>query len=252
LIQTTWTQLHPFDLLTPLYQNDETESGSSTVPGCLPLAISQVMNYYSYPKARTQVISAYTTSTHNIYVHQKDPMEYDWQSIHMANGIAMAFLTSDVGAALRADYDSDGTSASITEIPNMSTYFGYDPYMQIFLTDAGLMSSEFVERMYCYELEQGRPIIATGAVDAHAYIIDGYKLFPNGNEFHINWGFSDDYNGWYRVHIKLGLNDYSEEQAIVVNFKPKSSHASTYLYPVFVCKDFYIENNASPSVRKYI
>ena len=50
------------------------------------------------------------------------------------------------------------------------------------------------------ELDEGRPLIYKGYTQdlgaGHAFVVNGY----DEDFFHLNWGWSGSYNGWYLIN----------------------------------------------------
>ena len=67
LLHTTWYQVNPYDLMTPVYEGTEKSSwkGKHSATGCVATAMAQVMYYHRWPQAATTTMTSYTFNYHD-------------------------------------------------------------------------------------------------------------------------------------------------------------------------------------------
>lgn len=179
--------------------------------GCVAVAMAQIMKYYEYPERGTGELS-YKTDTREIDVNVTLGEAYDWDNMldfyendayTDAQKDAVSTLIFHCGAAVSMNYfsDDDGASgARFSDLPNaLLNNFGYDK--NLYLTSRDLFTLEEWTEMLREEIDNGRPVAYSGSNvkdGGHAFIIDGYA--PD-NFFHVNWGWSGTYNGFYSIDL---------------------------------------------------
>lgn len=170
--------------------------------GCGPLAIAEIMRYYSYPS------------------------NYNWANMPYTHG------NSDVSRLIRDINDADprivhdcyGTGMYGSDIPGVFKHFHYSYVKQVALNSFLEIEGEIIKK---------RPVLMTG-IDSrhgigHVWVCDGYKynwflLCDSLNysplecwspleswflpSFHMNWGWRGDYNGWYKYYNPLSVRGY--------------------------------------------
>ena len=199
---TTWDQGNPYNLLCP----EITVSGKKTrtAVGCLATALAQIMYYYQWP-AKGTGSNSYTTDEHKINLSVNFANStYNWSGMTPTYGSssttaaknAVAKLMYDCGVAMDMDYGESSGASFTAAAAALTTYFGYDSSVQLYMRDYFSMSEW--KAMLKSELDAKRPVLYGGsaAKSAHAFVCDGY----DSNElFHINWGWSGVSNGYFAL-----------------------------------------------------
>ena len=218
LMTSTWGQGCGYNNNTP------TCSGGScghTPTGCVATAMAQVMRYHRFPVAYNWAVMPNSVS-----------------SSTSTGSPEISGLMRDIGNNVGMDYGCDGSSAD-TE----------DEVAQTFVGDFGYASASYIDYegtsnydRVTQELRNGRPVVLRGGrragswpiywyTDGHAWVADGFRKSFTWSEdcsmgwghlyFHLNWGWSGSYNGWY------GFNDFTPDSysfnyksGAVVNIKP--------------------------------
>jgi uncharacterized protein YjdB len=233
LLKTQWNQRTP-------YNNEVVAKLGGNYPtGCGPTAVAQVMNYWAnegYPNQRNaKPIPAYTTRTLQISVPEiSNTTNYDWNNMknttkEYATDIqknAMARLMYELGAALKIDYNTGGSSSSFSDvITALSNYFNYDAGISLIKRDD--LNTIGWDDILREELDAGRPVLYAGQhetfiLEGHGFICDGYNC--NDNTFHFNWGWGGDWDGYFVTSL---LNpapswhyNFIRDNYILVNVKP--------------------------------
>lgn len=224
LIKSQWGENSfgnaPFSWMLP------EKDGKKCVPGCVAIAMAQVMNYHKWPQTETKGISAYTTGS-GIYMPELPPICFNWNQI-LSNytylvegewgwspggrvsyseeeGNAVSQLMLYCGQAARLNYGVSGTGGGVNS-KIMAYYFGYDRNARD-ISRHSYSNSEWEEIIY-NEISSQRPVLyngQSGQGGAHMFVCDGYD---GAGYFHINWGFSGRNDGYFRLSI---LDDSGEE-----------------------------------------
>ena len=253
LIKTTWSQESPYNNMCPKI------AGIATYTGCVATSMSQLMNYHQWPLQISGGIPQYTTQTSAISVPaiSRENFAYDWAN--MANSYsgtttsaqktAVATIMHHSGAAIKMDYDTDGSGAYSTNIPKvMPLYFDYDRNIKFISRDGKYIRPEDYTEIasgtwrpsndsilpYIWEdimkiqIDSLLPVIYSGNPEnggaGHSFILDGYD---NSGKFHFNWGWGGQYDGWFASTVlKPGTGrDYSYSQDAIINIMPNLQEA---------------------------
>ena len=215
LISTKWDQDAPYNGLIPKYTSGNNEY--SFITGCVATAMAQVMKYHHFTPFAGATIPSYNSQITYPNSSKDEKMEipsitvpsnYSWDAMldlypssydpQNANDVAVAELMYHAGASVLMKYgtmQTGGSSASSAKIPGaLSSYFGYDKSAHN--EYRGCYSDEVWEDMVYAELSNGKPVLYSGSTiegAGHQFICDGY----DGIGFHINWGWSGNYNGFF-------------------------------------------------------
>lgn len=224
LLKTTWSQRTPYNNRCPLIKSQR------ALTGCLATAISQLMNYYQYPKVGIGSIS-YTTKTENLSVYvDLSTIYFAWDKMldkyisgeyNDGQATAISNLMFAVGASVNMDYGLSGSSSYIENAPSaLIKHFKYDK--DICLMQFDLMSTPMVHQFIMQELIAGRPIPCSGKSvegNGHAFIIDG--MTPDGDDYpfyHFNWGWGGLDDGEYKI-VDI---EYCTQKRILLNVQPEN------------------------------
>lgn len=277
LLKTQWGQGAPFNGKCP------SNGKQTTLAGCVPVALAQVINFYRSDHKGTGQL---------YYAHQEAEMEYDidyanvsydWGNMlntyeegkyTQAQADAVGKLMVECGVASKASYGYDETSASIPFVA-LNKYYGFDC---IYLKrDFKVSGSSMVwgSDQYFYqptakwmtviqdELTAGRPIIysatnrkGSGGIYefpamAHCFVIDGIDA---DNYVHCNWGWGGLDDGYFDVallrpadmeflHDEQGFKCHHE---MIVGIQPSTSPYEERLYvaaPPFGDYNFVVSNS---------
>ena len=195
-----WGQDAPYNKLCPT-----DASGKQCVAGCVAVAMAQVMSFYKYPQQLLNDISAYVTKRNKLSIPSINEGEtYNWKSIQdnykgnytEEQSTAVAKLVYHCGAAVKMDYTSNASAASITPYP-LTHYFGYDKDLLQDVQRSSFTQEQW-ETLINQELNAKRPIIYSGqsTIGGHTFVCDGAD---GTGLYHINWGWNGDYNGYFDI-----------------------------------------------------
>jgi hypothetical protein len=221
LMSTNWDQGHSWNDHCP---EDNQGPGGNVYAGCVATAAAMVMKYWNHPQSG-EGSHAYN---HNDYglISANFNTVYDWNN--MSNNSpteASRKLLFHVGVSCEMGYGPYGSGAWVGEYePSVTTalktYFKYDQGTT-FLSKNNYDDVFWVDIVKS-ELDQGRPLVYKGYTDdygaGHAFVVDGY----DGDYFHLNWGWSGSYNGWYLIsNLSPGGYNFSTWQGAIFNLYPE-------------------------------
>ncbi len=209
LLRTKWDQGDEYATLCP----------PNTPTGCVATAMAQIMKFWNFPAQGTG------SHTYTAPAPVNAPLTadfgattYNWSNMPnvlsaSSNGgqkAAVATLMSHCGIAVNMSYNyaiNNGSGAfvisSMSPNPNacseyaLKTFFSYSTDITG-LPRAGKTDEQWLKLLQD-ELDAGRPILYTGfgSGGGHAFVFDGYDGL---SRFHVNWGWSGNADGYYRVN----------------------------------------------------
>ena len=180
--------------------------------GCVATAGAQIMYYHQHPKSTTGVdgyqadgqymdINAVTKKGLPATTFDWDIMKRSYNNADQgtASQQEVAKLMVYAGFAAQMNYGTMGSAASTGILAEgMANYFDYNPNTWQYVKQSDYSVSDWDSMMY-NELENGRPIIYSGASKkegGHAFICDGYD---GEGLYHFNWGWSGQNNGYFKL-----------------------------------------------------
>lgn len=222
-----WNQNFPYNMYCP------TIDGKSTFTGCVATAMAQILKYWEWPKVGngsntytspkvSQPLSVDFSKTTYDWANMKET--YDENSSDIENE-AVGTLMYHCGVAMNMLYDTIGSSPSSTHDVERAyiKYMGYNAGASIrrhrFYSD-----DEWIDSLK-EEISNLRPVEYAGnnvyGRGAHAFVCDGYNA---EGYFHVNWGWSGLYNGWFLLNTLSPLSNinYSADSWMTMDMKPDS------------------------------
>jgi len=229
LIQSTWDQYFPYNELCP---------GGSLV-GCVAIAMGQVMKYWSNPE-HGKGSHTYYHYNYGYLSANFDTTYYQWQQIPhdtSESNIPAATLLYHCGVSVDMNYSTSGSGATLDgydgALQALETYFRYDT--DAFFGTRTEYGDSLWQVMIRNEIENYRPVIYGGwdswTWGGHAWNLDGYEQVGDLYHYHMNWGWSGSYNGYYYLDdLTPGYShDYTLGQEAILNLYPYAAeHVSCY------------------------
>jgi hypothetical protein len=239
MMLATWDQGKYYNALCPVASDGP--DGRSLV-GCVATSMSQIMFFYRFP---AQGIGSHGGITFSNYQYRWNEMLNELS----AHNQGVAEICYHAGVAVNMSYTGTGSGAQSTDIPGaLESHFGYSTacnYQSAFTYSASNWASMMVAN-----LDAGHPMIYSGSdptEGGHAWVCDGYQ---GTNYFHMNWGWSGAYNGYFYVNnLAAGGLNFSDWQGCVFDiYPPTSSYPSYCTGSVTVPYTFgTIEDGSGPS-----
>ena len=222
----------PFNNLCPII------NGRRAVTGCVATAMAQIMRYYSYPSAGTGTVK-YTGSNGAATLNLAD-YNFDWslilndytQMYTAAQGEAVAKLMLACGASINMNYSADGSGSHLNlAMAALKKNFGFSNEIEYYDSTGDYDPEGLIEYDWVFTIrenhQKGYPVMYAGSPasgkSGHAFVIDGYKVIDGVYYYHVNWGWSGAFNGYYLI---LNLKPENENYAgygcdMVVNIHPE-------------------------------
>jgi len=204
LLTTTWGQGEPFNLLCP------TLEGQRTPSGCMATAMAQIVNYFKYPETGKGVSSysvlggfrPWTVAFGETYHYELLKDNYDENTLSGLSDDernAISTLLLHCGAAVKMNYNADGSGATLFEATNgFASYFRYDS-LALRCYERDYFTNEEWLQIVKKELSDRHPLLYCGydsRAGGHAFVIDG---IDSEGLVHVNWGWDGDCNGYYSI-----------------------------------------------------
>lgn len=229
----------PYNDLCPII------NGGRAVTGCVATAMAQIMRYWKHPRVGTGEATYTSSSGAATYVFSQHP--FDWDNMleqytysvtgnpkyNATEATAVANLMLACGASVNMNYSSEASGSYIQYSYNaLRTYFGYSENMKYYESDSPNWE-DWTENLQ-EQFDKGLPVLYAGTATSggHAFVLDGYKIEPTSTGgkrtmFHVNWGWSGHYNGWYPLRgLKPDKDNYSNlQQRVVLDIRPVYSQA---------------------------
>ena len=255
LLKTQWNQTYPYNMLCPA---DPQENYNHCYTGCPATAMGQIINYLrTTQNTRFDDGDDYYANYAGRHFHIDD----DWELYQFPSFPQLNVLLDSVDATyLRGDELSDSLVAAVifscgvacTEVFTASPNYGsgtfavdqaYAAYQRFGFTDCVLYrdpTDEMYETLIS-NLEAGYPahlaIENEAATSGHNVVIDGYR--ESDNKFHINFGWSGTFDGWYSLPDPNGFHyGWTKIEGVIANIIPKNdavnelaSQQSLEVYP---------------------
>ena len=228
-----YDQTTPYNDLCPII------NGGRAVTGCVATAMAQIMRYWKHPRVGTGEATYTSSSGAATYVFSQHPFDWDnmleqytysvtgYPKYNDTQATAVANLMLACGASVNMNYEKDASGSNIQNSYNaLRTYFGYSQNMKYYESDSPNWE-DWTENLQ-EQFDKGLPVLYAGTATSggHAFVLDGYKIEPisSGTRtmFHVNWGWSGHYNGWYLLR-KLqpdGDNYSNTNQRVIIDIRP--------------------------------
>ena len=214
LTTTRWYQMAPYSNNLPKVD------GVTTITGCGPTSISQLLYYWGKktgkPSEILKAVPAYTTKTHNFSIPELPVTTFDWTKMKdtytfdtpEAEAIEVAKLCQYVACAMQTDFKTfveGGSPSNSTDIiPTLIDYFGFDK--TIWQASRFFYTTADWDSLVYNELSHQRPVLYSSDAATprpHLFLIDGYD--GNGM-FHVNWGWAGRSEGYFLLSVLDPLN----------------------------------------------
>lgn len=255
LISSKWGQSYPFNGLIPKIDGQEFPTG------CTTTALAQLVNYYRPSIIRQTLLQHNTMAPEGIlrygnYLYDQisafnaDPVQNEVGMIEVQK------LIRDIGYTMSTSYHPDGSSTSLSHLPDFLKAFGFkNTYSRLEAAATVDANNNFVFQLPSSLKEaiiesinkfepvilsmSGREITLPENADIntvseqsytgdnstsfdHLTIIDGYKIDEDGRFLvHINWGWDGRRDGFYSLDGGIKLHRIKSETLQTLTYIPE-------------------------------
>ncbi len=182
LLSSSWHQGSPYYNQCP--SNPAVCADSHCAVGCVATAAAQIIRYWSWPPGRDWM---------------NMPDSVDSQNIPTPEQVAaLSELCYAIGVALEMMYCEKGTCASGAYISNEVPMFEGWEYGDCLLVKRKDVSADVWwggPGWIKDQLNVNRPILYN--IDKHTIVLDGWREWYTNPQYHMNYGWDDNYNAWY-------------------------------------------------------
>lgn len=221
LLTSNWAQGCNYNTYCP---SDASGPCSHALVGCVAVAMGQVMYYHKYPQ--TGEGSHSYTCDYGTLSADFGSTTYQWSGMADNSGTtASALMLYHCGVSVDMDYGYNSSGIPVNALYKVGDAFrNYFKYSE---STAILYKSSYTEatwdNMIKSEIDNGRPLfyVGLGNYGGHAFNVDGYQ---GTNYFHLNWGWSGSYNGYYYLNaLNPGGYDFNSGQAAAFYVEPENN-----------------------------
>jgi len=271
LLTCNWDQSAPF-------WNECNFGGYQCFTGCAATSAAMVFYYWKYPYGPVPALPGYESQINYSYTgsvsYDHDPMPsmtFDWDnmiddysgSYTDEQGAAVAALMHYIGHAERLVYGTGaagGSGVSVDSVGNVRDAFlmcGYDPetirlVKKTSAYDGGttLYTDAEWAAILQEEIFAKRPVVfcaVSASGGGHAFNVDGYD--SNTNKYHVNFGWSGNYNDWYALNAFSGNGStYSVYQQMVIGIQPPVQGPAIKVTPAKLSMEAFVDQNTTATV----
>ena len=248
-----WDQSSPYNDLCPL------DGDTHSLTGCVATAMAQLMYFWKYPNATTDVIPGYTSKDREFQMPEiPAKTSIDWENMlpkykgneTEAQKQAVANLMLLCGTSVQMNYSKDFSGAWGRNVAiALCSYFDYD-LATTFELHEKYRAAVWNQRVYD-ELKAGRPVYYDGdsSGSGHAFVVDGYG---GDDYFHVNWGWGGSSNDYFLLSILDPKNNsgagatqssdgYSMGQGAIFGMQPNTG-VTPIEDPILTTDNWYVDS----------
>ena len=231
LLETEWHQRYPFNAACP----------EGSITGSVATAMTQIMRYHQSPRTGFG-LTYYTDDSGDItglhYISDYHDFYYDWSLMTTLDGNdltqqeidELAEINYHTGVSVYTDYNTESATASLEDAAAaFDGHFGYGglDYGPVYVNLDSIITdpSSYYETIM-ENLDDNTPLLwgSSGGEDiSYAFVLDGYHIDTENSiyEYHFNWGWGGDFNGWFRLDdLTPGSSNYTSSQECVRHLIP--------------------------------
>jgi hypothetical protein len=237
LTTSRWDQGKYYNTMTPV---DAGGVSGHCVTGCVATSMAQILYYYRYPETG-QGQHGYNANNPNgnpnygVYGFQQanyGATTYHWDA--MVNepseaNLEIAQLMYHCAVGVNMGYGPQASGAYTADVPSaMINYFRMSSTTS-FSQKFSYTTTQW-DNLIQGDLNNKHPLIYSGQSSAggHAWICDGFQIQSGSAMYHMNWGWSAAYNGYFTLsNLNPGGDPpYNGSQGIVKNMYPPNGYPS--------------------------
>ena len=193
-------------------RNCTSTDNGRVLTGCVATATAQILRYWEFPLNRFD-----WDTMPNGPLNQNSPQNQD-----------LAEIMEEIGDFVNMDYGCNSSSANTSKIRNiLVNEYGYSSTANYKNYNATEAKSQLQHRPIILRACRERidHIIWVEYDKCHAWVADGYRTNNFGtyitSEFHMNWGWNGNSNGWYSsTSWSPGNRNYKYQEKMLIGIKP--------------------------------
>jgi hypothetical protein len=233
LVTSAWHQHWPYNGWCPLGV-----SGNTCVVGCVATAMVQIMRYWECPPeglggegSNTYWCPPDTCYGGSVQIGELTAdftNSYQWSIMldTVQGGMdpeirdAVAELNYEAGVATNMSYGTCGSGTySSYVITALRDFFRYDNTMYM-TSSRNNYSQATWWGMIAGELNADRPIYLQ--ITSHALVLDGYSEIGTTKNYHLNYGWENEYTTWYALdnYDCPGWDCYQIHEKMILHIEP--------------------------------
>jgi hypothetical protein len=208
--------------------------------GCVALSLSTLLHYYNWPpvgEGYHQYFDAWGSST-GWYEANFGETYYKWnlmldkynnQASTDAQREAAGELAFHTAVALEMNFEYNGSSANVNEIPGASS-----DYFRTYSFYKEESSSVFWPRLDKNIMEANPVILSVenSSGSGHSVVCDGLWIDEDEERFyHLNMGWWGSGNGWFTIQGNFNASGYNTINGGVLDFIPKPYLSNALIAP---------------------
>ncbi len=248
LCTARWNQNWPYNALCPL---DVNGPGGRVYAGCVAVSMAQIMKKWGAPSVGMGSHS-YTAPGYGYQGVNFGASTYNWSE--MPNTITsvnmpISTIIYHCGVAVETQYGADASGALSENVRDaLVSKFRFNS-AAVYRLASSYLTATWLSLLRA-DLDLGRPIYYSGSNGSagHSFVLDGYT---GTNYFHINWGWSGAYDGYYYLsNLNPNNYDFNYGQAAVMNIYPLTLDPPTNVLAVEEGDDVEISWDTTTTVSK--
>ncbi|MCK4676704.1 MAG: C10 family peptidase [Bacteroidales bacterium] len=224
LLTTKWGQGSYYNDSCP---EDPWGPNGHVVTGCGAVVMCQVMKYYNYPTQGSGSTS-YTCGTYGTLFAYFGATTYNWSN--MPDSLTsycpdIALIMFHCGVSVYMAYGPSSSWCYTTAVDHALEYYFNYPVTTHWKSNTSGAWEYWVRE----ELDKNCPLIYEGRGSnnpGHFFVCDGYQ---NLYEFHFNWGWDGDYDGYYTLtNLNPDTYNFTLHQKAIFDMNPVPAITSDF------------------------
>ena len=223
IIDVKWDQGAGWNRYCP---EDADGPGGHAYVGCVAVAMGQAMSVYEHP-GRGVGESSYFHSEYGEISANYGETDYQWGKMSATSSDDHnSLLLYHLAVSVEMDFAPDGSGAYTRDAASaLREHFDYSRKLYYKSSTEDEAWTELIKS----ELDAGRPLVYggnNGSDVGHAFNLDGYNDNDDDDHtndfFHVNWGWSGNYNGYYQLENLVPYDgaNYSENAKAIFRIMP--------------------------------
>ncbi len=228
-VGTMWGQVNCHDYTGKLINVTNIYTPNNYAPGCVAVSQISVMHHYNWPPRGfgSHTYTDNSGSSTGYYAVNYGDSQYDWEMMldryrskesTLEQREAAGNLAFDVAVSIDMDFEYDGSTSNISQIPaSFANYFRFTSLYR------SVTASSFWSLLDSNMAYKKPAILAVSAsFGGHSVVCDGLNTDDDSQYFyHLNMGWWGVSNGWYKIRGSFDAGGYTAITGAVMNIIPE-------------------------------